>query len=796
VRIKEEGKMGKLEKFFGKQVVKLRWLIIVASILVLAVAGSGARHLTVSNDMRIFFSDENPQLQALETLENTYTKNDTVLFVVAPKNGDVFTRETLAAVQELTESSWKIPYSGRVDSISNFQHTWSEEDDLIVEDLVPDAASLSDEDLTRIREIALTEPLLVDRLISSSGHVTGVTINVTLPGDSVSEADEVTAFARGLHEDLKSRYTDLDVYLTGGVIFDFSMGEVATKDMTTLVPAMFLVLLVIIMVTLRSIVSTLATFVIIVFSMITGMGLAGWLGITITTPSANAPLIIMTLAVADSIHILVTILSKMRSGESRHGAIAESIRINLMPVFLTSVTTAIGFLTMNFSDAPPFRDLGNIVAMGVMAAFVYSVLFLPALMAVIPIRVGARASKADSRSCARLADFVIARRRVIFWATLVLVAVLAVGITRIELYDNWVEYFDERFEIRQATDFATDNMIGFDIIEYSLNSGEPGGISDPEYLATVESFANWYRSQSKVIHVHTIADTMKRLNMNMHSDDRSFYRIPEQRDLAAQYLLLYEMSLPFGLDLNNEINVDKSATRVTVSLRDITTNELRDMDEKARNWLSTNAPESMFTYGSGLSIMWAHISQRNINSMLSGAGLALGLISLIMIFALGSVRLGVLSLIPNFAPALMAFGVWGLTVGQVGLGLSIVISLTIGIVVDDTVHFLSKYIRARREHGLDPADAIRFAFDTVGTAMVITTTALVAGFLVLSLSGFKMNADLGLMTAITISMALAMDFLFLPALLMKVEGMKDEETTADIDLVLAPAAAVSSRRSG
>jgi predicted RND superfamily exporter protein len=532
--------------------------------------------------------------------------------------------------------------------------------------------------------------------------------------------------------------------------------------------------------------------------MITGMGLAGWVGITLTAPSTNAPLIIMTLAGANSVHILVTVLHRMRAGEVKLGAIAESIRINLMPVFLTSITTAIGFLTMNFSDAPPFRDLGNIVAMGVMAAFVYSVFFLPALMAVIPVRVKAKAkaSKVDSGSCGQLADFVIARRRDIFWVTLIVVAILGVGITRIELYDNWVEYFDERFEIRQATDFTTDNLTGFDIIEYSLNSGEPGGISNPEYLATVESFANWYRSQLKVVHVHTIADTMKRLNMNMHSDDRSFYRIPEQRDLAAQYLLLYEMSLPFGLDLNNEINVDKSATRVTVSLKDITTNELREMDDKARSWLTKNAPASMFTYGSGLSIMWAHISQRNINSMLGGALLALGLISLILVFALGSFRLGILSLIPNFAPALTAFGVWGLTVGQVGLGLSIVFSLTIGIVVDDTVHFLSKYIRARREHELDPAGAVRYAFDTVGTAMVITTTALAAGFLVLSLSGFKMNSDLGLMTAITISMALAMDFLFLPVLLMKVEGKKDEEIIADIDFVLTPAAPAGSRRSG
>jgi predicted RND superfamily exporter protein len=786
--------MGKLERFFGNMVVRRRWMILAVTVLVLVAAGSGSGRLTFSNDMRVFFSEDNPQLKALEALENTYTKNDSVLFVVAPESGDVFSRRTLAAVEELTKRSWKIPYSSRVNSITNFQHSWSEGDDLIVEDLVPDAASLSDRDLSRIREIALAEPLLVDRLVSSSGHVTGVSISVLKPGESADENEEIALFARELVEELSSEYADMDFYLTGGVIYDHSMGEVAAGDMTTLIPAMFLILLVIIAVTLGSVTGTLATFAVIVFSMLTGMGLAGWLGIKLTPASANAPLIIMTLAVADSIHVLVTVFQRMRAGESRHNAITESMRINLMPVFLTSITTAVGFLTMNFSDAPPFRDLGNIVAMGITAAFLYSVLFLPALMAVLPVRARARASNAGIRSCSKLADFVIARRRAIFPATLVIVAVLAVGITHVELNDNWVEYFGKRYDIRRATDFATENLTGFDMIEYSLDSGAPGGISDPRYLATVEAFANWYRSQPGVVNVVSITDTMKRLNMNMHADDRAFYRIPGQRDLAAQYLLLYEMSLPFGLDLNNEINVEKSATRMTVSLKNTTTNDLREMDAGARRWLSDNAPESMLTYGSGVSIMWAHISERNINSMLGGAFLALGFISIILVFALGSVRLGALSLIPNFAPALMAFGVWGLTAGQVGLGLSVVFSLTIGIVVDDTVHFLSKYIRARKEHGLTPAEAVRFAFETVGTAMVITTAALAAGFLVLSLSGFKMNADLGLMTAITISMALALDFLFLPVLLMKVEGMKDEEDTADTDVVFVPAAPAISRR--
>jgi len=470
----------------------------------------------------------------------------------------------------------------------------------------------------------------------------------------------------------------------------------------------------------------------------------------------------------------------MRRGQSRRDAISEALRINLQAVFLTSITTAIGFLTMNFSEAPPFRDLGNIVAMGVTAAFVYSVLFLPALLAVLPINIRPRPDKMDVRQCNQLASFVIRRRHAVFWSMFVVTVILAGGILNIELNDNFLKYFDDSFAFRRATDFVIDNLSGWDIMEYSLDSGEPGGINNPEYLATVEKFANWYRRQPKVVHVHAITDTLKRLNKNMHGDDPAYFRVPEQRELAAQYLLLYEMMLPFGLDLNNQITVDRSATRLSVSFKSLSANEIRTMDEAARQWLKANAPEHMFTYGTGLSMIWAHITARNIRSMLWAAFLALVLISAILMFAFRSFRLGLISLIPNLSPALMAFGLWGMTIKQVGLGLSVVVSMTIGIVVDDTVHFMSKYIRARRELNMDAVEGVRYAFNTVGTAIWVTTVALVAGFLVLTFSHYRMSSDMGYMSAITIALALAMDFLLLPTLLIKVNTWTDKTFKTDL----------------
>lgn len=733
------------------------------------------QHLAFNMDTRVFFSEDNPQLQALEALENTYVKNYNLLYVIESPNDDIFERATLSALVELTEASWETPYSSRVDSVTNYQHTYADEDDLIVEDLVEDASNLSDADLERIRAVALAEPRLVNRLVSPSGDVAAVNVNVLLPGESEAEVKTVAAFARELADQTRKSYPELKIHVTGALMVDNAFGEVTEDDMATLMPIMLVLLLLITGLALRSLAGTLATMVVILLATGTALGAAGWAGIALNAASGVAPTIILTLAVADSVHILVAMFHKMQEGRSRRDAIADSLAHNLQPVFITSATTVIGFLTMNFSDAPPFRDLGNIVAVGITAAFFYSVLLLPAVMAVLPARprsVVAAAGERDwiDRPCGPFADFVVRCRTPIFWCSLAVIGVLAIGITRIELYDDFIEYFDETYPVRRATDFVEQRLSGADVIEYSLYAGESGGINNPEYLRKIDEFADWYRQQPHVIHVDVIADTMKRLNKNLHADDPAWYRIPEQRDLAAQYLLLYEMSLPFGLDLNNQINVDKSATRMIVTIRDTTTIEQRELEERGRAWLAANAPKSMYAYGSGLSIIWAYLSERNIKAMLTASLGALVLISAILVFALRSVKHGLLSLAPNLAPALMAFGIWGLLVGQVGLGLSVIVSMTLGIVVDDTVHFLSKYLHARREHGLDAIDAVRHSFSTVGTAMWITTVALVAGFMVLFFSGYKMNADMGLMTAITIVLALAMDFLFLPTLLIRMDS--------------------------
>jgi len=586
-------------------------------------------------------------------------------------------------------------------------------------------------------------------------------------------------FARDLAEQLRARDPDLEVRLAGVAMMNNAFPEASFNDTQTLVPAMFAVVIITLALMLRFVTGTVLTVLVIFFSILTAMGLAGWLGIRLTPPSSTAPTIILTLAVANCVHLLATFLYQIRyHASNKVEAMVESLRINFQPIFLTSITTAIGFLSMNFSDAPPFHDLGNIVAMSVMAAFLYSVTIFPALLMVLPIRIKARLEQDAPHTMDRFAEFVVRRRQPLLWGMGIVIVGLVSFLPQNELNDEFVKYFDESIEFRRDTDYTVEHLTGTYFIDYSLEARESGGISDPAFLANVDDFANWWREQPEVIHVATLTDILKRLNKNLHGDDSNWYRLPTERDLAAQYLLLYEMSLPYGLDLNDRLNVDKSATRVSVTLINLSTTQALELERCAAQWLTENGHAFSGSKGSSPTIMFSHIGARNIRSMLLGTAVALVLISMILIVALRSPKIGLVSMVPNLVPAGMAFGLWGLLVGQIGLSLSVVASMTLGIVVDDTVHFLSKYLRARREKGFDAPNAVRYAFSTVGMALWITSLVLIAGFGILSFSAFELNSGMGLLTAITIALALAADFLFLPPLLMKLEEKKNEATVS------------------
>ena len=754
-------------------VVEHRWATIAVALLVAFAFASGLTRLEVSNNYRVFFGDQNPDLLAFEAFEATYTKNDNFLFVFKPKTGTIDQPFVAKAVEAFTDRAWRIPYASRVDSFTNFQHTRAEGDDLVVEDLIEGADEMSPREVAARVDVALAEPRLVGRLVARDRGATGVNVTLQFPEKSLAEVPEAIGYARDLVAEFEAAYPDLTIVISGVSALNAAFAEATVAD-GVLFPLMLAVLALVTWLIVRSLAGTLATVLVIALATLTAMGFAGWAGITISPFSGSAPVVILTLAIADSIHLLVTVAQRMRAGDGKVEALKESVRVNFVAVGVTSLTTVIGFLALNFSDAPPFRALGNISAVGIAAAWFFSLTFFPALLAVLPFKVkaagGGRVGPLQ-RWIERLAGWVIAHARIVLVGAAASTLGLGAAALTLDLDDQFIEYFDHRIAFRGDAEFALENLTGLYVVEYEVSAGGPGAVNEPAYLDDLDAFTAWLRARPDVRHVDAYSDTIKRLNMNMHGDDPGMYRIPGNRELAAQYLLLYELSLPLGLDLTDRIDVDKSATRVTVTLDDVSTRETRAFLDAANAWWETRAPKTA-QHATGASYLFAFISERNIRDMITGNVMAVVLIALVMMVALRSVALGALSLVPNVVPLIMTFGVWALLVGEAGTAAATVSATSLGIIVDNTVHLLTKYRRARTETGLSAPDAVRYAFRTVGAAVAANALILALGFGVLALSAFKITAEMGTLTALAILIALVVDFLLFPALLLA--GAKPE----------------------
>ncbi|NQZ22070.1 MAG: MMPL family transporter [Colwellia sp.] len=767
-------------KKYSAWLIRNRIRVIAVSLLICFIAAIGVTRLKISTDFRVYLDDNSQDVLNIERIEDKFTKNETLYIALKPTSGTVFEKNTVTALLQLTQKLWETPHSVRVDSLSNFQFSKAIEDDISVENLIPEKLD-SSYDFAQLKKIALAEPLLKKSLLSEDGLSTGLLVTLHLSDDlpeRMTQTPQAVSFVRQVIAQYQERYPNIHFYLAGSIMMNQVMGEAAVQDILTLVPLCYAIITLLLFLLLRNIWAVAITLFIVSLVNILVLGIYGWLDSILAPVIGFVPSAILIIAIADCIHILSTYYKNLQSGQNKEAAISNSLKINFMPVTVTSFTTIVGFLCLNFNDSPPYRDLGNMVATGTLAAFLLSVFLLPALLAVLPVAKNIKKPLLN-KLMEKLGRHVSRSYRYYLPACLCITSLFAYQMFNNKLNDNWNNYFDLSFDLRIATEKINEEITGLHRIDYMLTSKYDGGISHPEFLIFVESFKVWYQQQSNVAHSSAITDIFKRLNKNMHFDQELAYKLPENTDLASQYLLFYEMSLPYGLGLNNQVSFNKSATRVSITVYKTSSEEVLILAQKAQNWLQDNTPDSIqVSSASGLDIAFANIARSNTNSMLWGTLLAFFVISIMLGCITRSIKYGVISLIPNILPAICAFGVWGLTISEIGLATSAVVSMAIGIIVDDTVHFLTKYKFARESLNLSPEAAIEYAFSTVGIAMVITTVVLVAGFVIMGFSPFQPTAHMGNLLALTIFTALIIDLLFLPSILLYIDK-KDSERTVN-----------------
>ena len=515
-------------------IMRYRIWVLIVIILSSIAASSGMSKLTFASDYRIFFGKDNPDLKKWDDYQATFSSNDNVLFVLQFPKGDSFDREMAMVIEDLTERAWTLPNATRVDSLSNFQRTLVIDDFLEVVNLIEAAQDLTDEDLRERAEYAVNEPVIYRALLSENLRTNGVNVNIELQGDPDAEGRRTAIAAHDLADALENQYPGLTVALNGSMIVNYGFVESGERDAMTLIPAMYAVMLFLTLVLLRSFWGMVATLITIILSTTVALGVAGALGMKLAPVTIIAPNIILTLAVADCIHIISSVQKHLRAGMDRLTAIQEAVRKNFTAIFITSATTAVGFLSLNYSDAPPFQYLGNITAFGVVAAWILAVTFVPAFLSFMPLKPAAEPKTGLlERLLARFAETVIQNARLILVVgTVSSVALIALALTN-DLDDRISTYFGKELQIRQDIDFASEHLRGQDIFEYEIRSGRPGGISSPAYLQNIDRFVVWLRAQPEVDQVTAFSDVIKRLNQNMNGGSLDFYSVPENPELAA-----------------------------------------------------------------------------------------------------------------------------------------------------------------------------------------------------------------------------------------------------------------------
>ncbi|MDP2125401.1 MAG: MMPL family transporter [Parvibaculum sp.] len=750
-------------------VLRLPRATIALCLGVFLVAAAGITQFAISSDTRVFFAPDGAGIKTLREFDARYGQNNNVLLVVWAGGRKVTEPDVLAAIGDLVERAWQLPHSTRVDALTNFPHVSADDDSFTVADLVPEPSRVTMAEAREIERTALDDPMVKNRLLAEDGRAAGVLVNFNLPSEASVEVRAIIAATRALVAAFEADHPGIEVKITGNVVLMGTFSEAAMNDAMVLIPISLVVTAIVMFVFVRAVLPSIAILSLLGLSSATAMGIAGWYGWEINTATVACPIIIMTVNMAAAVRIVTTALSALGRGLSKSEAIAEAVRMNLWPVTLTNATTMIGFLAMNLADAPPLRQQGNIVAIGIAVAYCFTFAWLPAVLVLMPLRPAVQRSEAVMIS---LGHFVNRYYKQLFFLCSVIVVSSAFWIGNIRLDDDFARYFDWRFDYRQASDFAEDRLTGLNIVEFDVGAGEEGGVYDPAYQRHLADFESWLRAQDGVVSVIAIPDITRRVHEAMNGGATGDPgEIPDDRDLIAQYFLLYELSLPYGASLNDQINVGRSSSRVTVILRHKTSSEIRALNAAATSWLSANAPPVMHSAGTGINLLFAELSGINIRSMMLSTAVSVLLIAVIVGLALRSAFLGFLSIFLNMLPSLVGFGLWGLLYQDIGLAASVVTAMTIGLVVDDTIYFLLMY-RQARARGLDPEQSINYVFATVGVAMLVITASLTLGFGTLVFSGFEVNRSLGAMTAIVIMSNLFIDWLMLPPVMRIIENSR------------------------
>ena len=750
--------------YLAETIIRYRPLCIIISLLILAGLAQGLSKINFNPDINAFFPENDTLTTSHLSIEDTYSSMDNAVIGIGVKEGTVFTNEVLSLIEDLTERAWKTPHSLRVDSLSNYSYVSADGDDLYIEPFLEGSSTYDLKTLKEKELIIEEEELAYGAIISKDKKTSLINIVFDPPRKDIeAEYQESLNYVLGFIEEARKNHPEVDLIISGIVYMEYQSPMLLKAQMPKLMPTAILVILLTLFLLLRSLVAVAGSFLVILMSVVSAMGSIGFMSGDIAQPFIMVPILIATLAVADCVHLFTLYFQNLDSSRKSKEAMLESLKLNLQPLFLTSLTTAIGFLSLNLAPVEPLRGIGNGVAVGVFLAFIFTVLLLAPIVSYFNVK-QSKNINFQKNIARKLGRFSIKNYKRLLVIVPVISCFLMAFIPLNKTNDNPLEFYSERYTTSAADSKWISQRIGGTFpVSYELNS--QGIVSDPEFLREVDKFSEWLASNKEVLHVSSLSKIMKNLNKTLHGKQEEWNIIPTEPDLSAQYLFFYEMSLPYGLDLTNSISQNKESIKLVASLKELGSLEYREFAKKVENYASQNMPEDMVSIGTGTRPIFAFMSNMLITQLVYALGIGIVLITATIILFFRSLRYGMLTSVTNLLPIGVAFGIWAIVSGEISMLVGIGMGTTLGIIVDFTVHFLSKYLHARRQKNLSAEEAVEYAFETVGFALIITSFSLILGFLVLLQAFFIPIHGFVLFSSIAFLSALIIDLLLFPALL-------------------------------
>ena len=749
---------------FARVVHRLRFAILAVWLVAVVVGFIGGERVVYDGDVLVYFDKASEERQAFDAIEERFGRSQEVVSVIVPREGrSLATPDALLLMAELASAIAQRPEVAAVRTPLSLIEV---EPSDVLRASQAERSRLADR-LAEVASRSATDAGSAERASSGNdaeeaGGADGAALlapDATLAAvaaivPAVANNEEGAAIAaahRAIAREVASRFPLHEVLQTGRIAIDAAFLRESRDDVRAYSGLQLAILAGIILLALGSLSLTAAILVLVIGIVGGSVGAVGWSGFALNGISSAAPAVLMGLTVASAIHIAIAWQNALRVSGDRVAAVAIAYTRNAKPVILSALTTMISFLILNIAEAPPFRDLGNLVAIGLIAILAACFTVLPALLLVLPRSVALHRRSFET-VIAHLGMAAAAARRPVLGTTLLVSVAAGFGVAAIVIDDTFSHYFDERYEVRRATDLFEARLSGTTIIDVAIDTRAAGAVFDPPTVAAAGQLTGWLEARPEVARV----DSLSRLTRAGADDPEAFASamdemvrqgVPRLFDEAGQHL------------------------RFSVVMRGVSSRDTLAFAADARSE-AQRVFQGMGVAVTGLPVLSAGLSLGSARAMVVGMGLALGAISLVLLVTLRNARLGFISLMPNVLPVAMAFGLWGVLVGEISFAATVVGALTYGIVVDDTVHLLTKYQDFRRRMGT--REAIGAAFASAGVAVIVTSLALALSFLPFALSGFLVNHQFGALTALTLGAALLADLIFLPALIALVDGEPDE----------------------